>query len=126
MKSVFFHYSLDAGESTVEFLLGVEFSKLQAGSARELSRRRIVGDAFNRHYAHEKIGDGQKTQPDAGGVGAIGLRLNVCESSGGKEGLHRVVQGFTRERFADPERRGRQQRCLFFPRNPRQFDFVDR
>ena len=78
------------------------------------------------HHAHEKIGDRQKAQPDAGGVGAIRFGLNIGEASGGKKSLHRVVQRIARERFADLERRGRQQRRRFFGRNARQLDLIDR
>ena len=69
----------------------------------------IGGDAFDQHHAHEKIGNRQKAQPDAGGFGAIRFGLNIGEPSGGIKRLHRVVQCVTGERFADLERRGRQQ-----------------
>ncbi len=126
VESIFFHHSLDAGQSAIEFLRRVEFAELQAGGAGQLVRGRIGGDAFDRHHAHEKIGDRQKAQPDAGGFGAIRFGLNIGEPSGGKKSLHRVVQRVARERFADLERRGRQQRSRFFRRNARQLDLINR
>ena len=126
VESVFFHYSLDACPSVVEFFWGVEFAKLQAGGAGQLVGGRIVRNAFDRQHAHKKIGDRQKAQPDAGSVGAIRFGLNVGEAPGGKKSLHRVMQRFARERFADLERCGREQRSRFFRRNPRQLDLINR
>ena len=114
VKSIIFHHSLDARESAVEFLLRVKFAELQAGRAGQLVGGRIGGHTFDRHHADKVIGDGQKAQAHAGGGGAVRFGLNVGEASGGKKGLHGVVQVFARESCADFERRRRQQRSNVF------------
>ena len=123
VESIFFQHSLDAGQSAVEFLPRVEFAELQAGGACQLVRGGIGGNAFNASACPRKNWRArQKAQADAGGFGAIRFGLNIGEPSGGKKSLHRVVQCFARERFADLERRGREQRSGLFRRNARQLD----
>ena len=99
---------------------------MQAAGARQLVGRGIVGDALDRQHADEKIGDGQKAQPDAGRFGPIRFGLNICEAPGGKKRLHGIVQVVAGERLADFERRSRHQRRRFFRRNAGQLDLINR
>jgi hypothetical protein len=92
VEAVLLHYPFDAGQTAVEFFVAVEFSQLQAGGARELVRGGIVRNALDGQHAYEIIGNREKLQTDAGGFGAVGFGLNIGETSGGKKGLHGVVQ----------------------------------
>ena len=125
VESIFLHHSLDACLGPVEFFPRVEFTELQTGRADQLVGGRVAGNAFHGDHAHEKIGDRQKAQANAGSVGAIGFGLNIGEAPGGKKGLHGIVQVFASENFANPERRGGEQRSRFLRRNSRQLDSID-
>jgi len=126
VESILLHDSFDAGECAVDFLVGVELSQLQAGRAGQLVHGGIVGNAFDGNHAHKKISHRQKAQPDAGRFRAIRFGLNIGEASGGEKSLHGVVERLARERFADLERSGCQQRGRFVRGNARQFKLVDR
>ena len=125
MEPVIFHHPLNTGERPVEFLLGVEFTELQASRTGQLIRRRVVRDSLDCDRTYEKISGRKKAQSDASSFGAVRLGLNVGEAARGKKRLHRVVERITSEGLTDLERRRCQQRCCLFCRDPRQLNLIN-